>query len=139
MRVYLDCEFNGFGGDLISMGMVSEDNTEFYELVNYPVDGAHPWVKENVLPVIGDDLMPISMGEFRARLQKYLNRWHEVEIIADWPQDLKHFFESLYMQDDMLMLPRVKATLVRGLRTHSENPHNALADARALRIAHMKG
>ena len=31
INLFLDCEFNGFNGELISMALVSEHGDEFYE------------------------------------------------------------------------------------------------------------
>ena len=41
MKLWLDTEFNGWEGGLISMGITSEDGKEFYEVLefNNPV----PW------------------------------------------------------------------------------------------------
>ena len=32
MKLFLDCEFNGFGGELISMALVDENERYFYEV-----------------------------------------------------------------------------------------------------------
>ena len=34
MNIYIDCEFNGFGGKLISMALCADDGREFYEVVS---------------------------------------------------------------------------------------------------------
>ena len=46
MRYYLDCEFDGFGGPLMSLALVREDG----QGVNYvfPMAVADPWVAANV-------------------------------------------------------------------------------------------
>lgn len=51
MNLYIDCEFNGFGGQLISMALVAEDGTEFYEVVPL-LEEVTPWVAEHVMPVL---------------------------------------------------------------------------------------
>ena len=33
MKLFLDCEFNGFGGELISMALVDENERYFYEVL----------------------------------------------------------------------------------------------------------
>lgn len=43
MRIYVDCEFNGFGGELMSMALVAEDGREWYNVLPLPRD-IEPWV-----------------------------------------------------------------------------------------------
>lgn len=44
MRFFIDCEFNEFRGELISMALVAEDGREFYEVLPCPNPGA--WVAQ---------------------------------------------------------------------------------------------
>ena len=42
MRYFLDCEFDGFGGPLISLALVPEDGSEeFYAVLDTP----RPWCR----------------------------------------------------------------------------------------------
>jgi hypothetical protein len=52
MRYFLDTEFNGFGGELISIALVPEVQSlaPFYEAIECTNPIA--WVKDNVLPVL---------------------------------------------------------------------------------------
>lgn len=43
MRLYLDTEFNGFGGSLISAALVSTGGHEWYEVL--PCSHPNAWVK----------------------------------------------------------------------------------------------
>lgn len=44
---WIDCEFNGFGGDLISMAIVTRDNGHFYEVLNLKNDVKYEeWVEQ---------------------------------------------------------------------------------------------
>ena len=135
MKLWLDTEFNGWEGDLISMGMTSEDGKEFYEVLKcvYPV----PWVKENVVPFLLKD--SISKGLFTKRLEQYLSQWDSIEVIADWPRDLELFYSSLLVGNGwMISVPKQLSTnLVRGLDVQSLLPHNAIEDARALKAAYL--
>ena len=135
MKLWLDTEFNGWEGDLISMGITSEDGKEFYEVLefNNPV----PWVKENVVPLLLKD--SISKGLFSKRLERYLSQWSSVEVIADWPRDLELFYSSLLLRNGwMISIPKQMTTsLVRGLDVQSLLPHNAIEDARALKAAYF--
>ena len=47
MRYFLDTEFNGFGGTLISLALVSELGTSIYLI--YPLTGMiDPWARDHV-------------------------------------------------------------------------------------------
>src|SRR5580700_11055305 len=71
MRYFLDSEFNGFGGELISIALVPEnpDLPPFYEAVPC----AHPsaWAAEHVMPVLRT--LPISRPEVTTKLAAYLH------------------------------------------------------------------
>ena len=135
MKLWLDTEFNGWEGELVSMGITSEDGKEFYEVLECRVPV--PWVKENVVPLLLKD--SISKGLFTTRLEQYLSQWDRVEVIADWPRDLELFYSSLLVGNGwMISIPKQFSTkLVRGLKTQSLLPHNAIEDARALKVAYL--
>jgi 3' exoribonuclease, RNase T-like len=138
-RLYLDTEFNSYQGDLISMALVSEDGREFYEVVEFsgPVD---PWVAEHVVPKLGIPF--VSVPAFQARLEQFLGNLtpggRDVEIVADWPDDIKYFCAALLtgpgtkidfgsvLKFALVELPDFSSA------DESKLPHNALADARAL-------
>ena len=135
MKLWLDTEFNGWEGDIISMGITSEDGKEFYEVLECGVPV--PWVKENVIPLLLKD--SISKGLFTTRLEQYLSQWDRVEVIADWPRDLELFHSALLVGNGwMISIPKQFSTkLVRGLKTQSLLPHSAIEDARALKVAYL--
>lgn len=139
MRLFLDTEFNGFGGSLISMALVPEDPTkpEFYKEIEMR-DQLHPWVKENVVPHL--ILVPCTHNQFQNALAQYLWDLHEdVIIIADWPDDIKFFCESLITGPGLMinMFNHVSFQLELGLKYDSVVPHNALHDARGIRQAYI--
>ena len=51
MRYFLDTEFNGFGGALLSLALVPEDGQEFYVTLECD-DPVFPWVERNVMPYL---------------------------------------------------------------------------------------
>jgi hypothetical protein len=139
MRLFLDTEFNGFGGKLISMALVPEDKTkpEFYKELHI-TEQLHPWVRENVVPHL--ILPPIGYGEFQNALANYLWNVGESIIIADWPDDIRYFCESLITGPGQMinLMNNVKFELDFGIEYESLVPHNALHDARAIRDFYMK-
>jgi hypothetical protein len=135
MRIFIDTEFNEFGGDLISMALVAEDGQEFYEVLNLENDEKYgSWVYFNVVPYLNKD--PIDKQVFQAKLWAFINQWDDVHIIADWPDDIKYFCMSLITVPGMCIGTPLNLTMQidRTLNTESSAiPHNALADARAIK------
>lgn len=148
MRYFLDTEFNGFGGTLISVGLVPEEHgdEEFY--VSIPLtDPVEPWVEKNVMPYIRHvpPAIDLELGRVEAaeHVAAYLAGDSDPVIIADWPEDLAHFCSLLATG------PGQMAAIDNGLRlelinaagfsaaANSRIPHNALHDARALRSFYL--
>ena len=138
MKLFLDTEFTKFNGDLISMALVSEEGDEFYEVVPFRHLMCHPWVLDNVIPVLQKE--ENTYERFQTKLRQYLNRFDEVEVIADWPEDFYHFSRALLTgPGEMLGVnTSIRMTLERRLDYQSELPHNALEDARAIRTGYLK-
>ena len=138
-RLFLDTEFNSFGGKLISMALVPEDNSfrEFYKEVEMN-DQLEPWVKENVVPHLC--LIPCSQFQFQQSLAQYLWEAGECTIVADWPDDIRYFCESLITGPGMCLtlLHNIHFELDFGIEYESAVPHNALHDARGIRDFYMK-
>ncbi len=139
MKLFLDTEFNGFGGKLISMALVPEKEgaKEFYKELEMK-DQLHPWVKENVAPHL--IMVPCSRYEFQQALAEYLWGIGECTIIADWPDDIRYFCESLIVGPGQMIafMHNVKFELDLGIEYESQVPHNALYDARAIRDFYIK-
>lgn len=136
MRYFLDVEFNGFGGSLISLALVPEDldAAPFYEALACP--NPVPWAAAHVLPVLRTT--PISRDQMVTRLEAYLKPDPEPVVTADWPEDIAHL--ALLMVTgpgyrtpsprfvfELLDLPLFDS------ETLSEVPHNSHFDARAFR------
>jgi len=134
-NLFLDCEFNGFGGELISMGIVSEGTDEFYEVLELSGDTwYHPWVKQNVLPFLNKE--SVDKFLFQTKLQNFLYNFSEAHIIVDWPDDIKYFCQSLITgPGTMISIPRkMTFEIDRTLSNDSSTIlHNALEDAKAIR------
>jgi hypothetical protein len=143
VRYFLDTEYNGFGGALISLALVPEyGDDEFYAIVKCP-DPIIPWVERNVLPYL--DTVPVGLThpplerlDAAQALSNYLAGDTSPEIVADWPEDIAQFCMLLLTTSgDMVQLAPTTFTLLRlpGFSTaaNSKVPHNALHDARALR------
>ena len=142
MRYFLDTEFNGWGGALLSLALVPDDGEEFYVTLECE-DPLLPWVERHVLPYL--DHVPVglkaprmSRREAGDSLGAYLAADPAPEIVADWPEDFT-LFCALLMTGPGQMVPIPPLTLrllpLQGFSTaaNSAVPHNALHDARSLR------
>lgn len=136
MRYFLDAEYNGFGGELISLALVPEDERQaaFYEAL--PCLQPTAWVAEHVLPVLGT--APIGLAEMAHRFAEYLTDDPAPLLVADWPEDIAHAARLLVVGPGrMLPIRSLRFELVdpniMGPGAPAEVPHNALHDAAALR------
>ena len=133
MKLFLDCEFNGFGGELISMALVDENEKYFYEVL--PCMNPTSWVFNNVIPILNKQA--IDLKEFKKNLFNFLNHYETIHIVADWPEDFSLFLTTLMLQQGVCMTtPKLTMELWQSdtnLTIDSEIPHNALQDAFALK------
>ena len=133
--VYVDTEFNGFGGDLISMALVSDDGDGWYGVLPLP-EKVHPWVAENVVPKLYSP--PQTREVFRETLHAFLRTIHDPHFIADSAIDIEHLCACMPGDSWETTL---KINFVASVLTEAEpapaDPHNALSDAIALKEWHQ--
>lgn len=136
MNLFIDCEFNEWRGELISMGIIPENGIEFYEVVN--CDNPKSWVAKHVMPILGKE--PISLDEFKFKLEAYLMQFSEINIIADWPDDIKLFCDALVLEGGYrLNTPPLTMQILKDINSsESLIPHNAIADAIAIKNMYYK-
>ena len=142
MRYFLDTEFNGFGGALLSLALVPEDGEEFYVVLACS-DPIEPWVERHVMPYlahvpVGQVAPPLPRRQAAAALAGYLAGDPAPEIVADWPDDIAHFCALLVTGPGLMTSVQpltFRLVPLPGFSTaeNSAVPHNALHDARALR------
>lgn len=153
MDYYLDTEFNGFGGDLISLALVREDGRGLYTL--YAQEPPYTdWVKQNVLPYLYDfpaGVYPIeakrstgsSIGA-RERcpttascLQEFFKGDPSPHVISDWPDDIKYLCQELITGPGrMIEVPHITFEVLRVDAwpfIPEARQHNAYWDALALK------
>jgi hypothetical protein len=143
VRYFLDTEFNGFGGALLSLALVPEEGADELYLTLQSSEPAFPWVERHVVPYL--DSVPAGLLSPRLEraaaadaLSQYLGFDPAPEIIADWPEDFAQFCNLLMTgPGQMVPIPALTFRLIplQGFSTaaNSQVPHNALHDARALR------
>ena len=131
MYLFIDCEWNDWQGGLISIALVSEDGRDFYR--ELPCAEPSQWVAENVIPKLGGG--PTTMPELQAALEAFLSQFDAVHVVADWPEDIQWFCRCLIKSaGKRIKTPPMTMEVRRDISGCSTaNPHNALADAYALR------
>lgn len=132
MNIFIDCEYNGPGGQLVSMALVDSEMDGFYvELeIHEPIVG---WVKDNVVPLLNKKYQ-VSRKQFQEMLERYLSKYERVHLIADWPDDIKYFCESLItLPGERIDTPPLTMEIRRDLDAVSKVPHHARWDAIAIK------
>ena len=142
MRYFLDTEYNGIGGELLSLALVPDDGDELY-LTLRNSDSLGDWVVRHVVPYL--DSVPeqlscprLTRSDAAHALERYLRHDEEVVICADWPEDIAQFCNLMVTgPGDMVDVRHVTFRLAPmtnfSTAANSKVPHNALHDARALR------
>lgn len=143
MRYFLDTEYDGFGGPLLSLALVPEDGSEEFYVVIDHVEIRDEWVRRHVIPFL--DMVPeplkgprLSREAAADALASWLAHDEAPDIIADWPEDLAQL--SMLLVTGPGVMKSVPPLTLRFVPLHgfstaanSAVPHNALHDARALR------
>lgn len=140
MKYFLDCEFNGYRGDLISLALVREDGDELY-LARPRLRIMDPWVEKNVEPIVTlNDACPQVAEIFSSRIRDFLDGDPDPVVVADWPDDIRYLCECLITGPGEMVKssPIIRFEIHRVDAYPTELPgavqHNALWDARALRF-----
>jgi len=123
---------------ILSATPAHRDYPAWYEVVEIPAE-PHPFVAQHVLPVLGKE--PIGRDRFAQSLAAFLASVPEPVIIADWPDDIRCLCDGLG-QFGSGMRFRLGCTLVllpQQPLCAVQTTHNALLDARALRLWHAEG
>jgi len=130
IRLWIDCEFNSYKGQLMSLALVGEGDVQFYVVLPLP-DEIEPWVQANVVPILGAHPIPYAVAQ--DGLENFLAQFGSVHIIADWPEDIAHFCDFLITgSGSRIDTPPLTMEVVR-VDAPSQVPHNALWDAIGIR------
>lgn len=142
LRYFLDTEYNGWGGALLSLALVPDDGDELYLTLDWEGE-LEEWVQRNVAPYL-DMVSPalasprMSRADAARTVAHYLAGDSDPLIIADWPEDIAQLNMLLVTGPGIMAeVPGLRFQLMplSGFSTaaNSKVPHNALHDARALR------
>ena len=102
MGYFVVVEFNGFGGDLIFLAAIpeEEDGTPFYEAVVCAEPKA--WVRANVLPLLQTN--PRRRDEAARLFADYLQAEPDPVILCDRPEDIAYSARPLTNDRGIRML-----------------------------------
>jgi hypothetical protein len=146
-KYYIDTEFNGFGGEIISFALVREDGA-YLSLV---FDCLKPvqWVRENVIPHLyagpvshTEKTIPVSSAG--PLIATFLFGDSNPVVLADWPDDIRFFCELIMTgPGTMVGIKNLVFQMARGLDAYPTTlkgavHHNAYWDAMALRELFVK-
>ena len=142
-RFYIDCEFDGHGGPLLSFGIV--DEAGFGGHFRTTETATDPWVIENVLPLMdshdADIEGTVPVNAIGAHLHYFLGTTQYPVIVADSPVDIGRFCAAISTGDDGGWASADYEHMTFEVHNVDCYPtdvpgaiqHNALWDARALR------
>jgi hypothetical protein len=142
VRYFLDTEYNGIGGALLSLALVPDAGDELYLTLKVG-EPLVDWVEQHVVPYL--DSVPEQLScprldrhEAAHALEHYLHHDDDAVIVADWPEDIAQFCNLMVTAPgDMIDLRRLTFRLLPlsnfSTAENSKVPHNALHDAHALR------
>lgn len=96
-RFYLDCEFDGHNGPLLSMALVPEEGASIHiQIMTQPKD---PWVIANVMPLMehheAETMALVPSNSVGEELRAYLGSCEHPVIIADSPVDISRFCAAI--------------------------------------------
>jgi hypothetical protein len=142
VRYFIDTEYNGIRGALLSLALVPDDGEELYVTLatDEPIVD---WVQKYVIPYLDTVPEPLSCPRLKPRdaaeaVERYLRHDDKAVIIADWPEDVAQLCNLMVtgpgdMIDVRDLTFRVLPISNFSTAANSKVPHNALHDARALR------
>ena len=95
MNLFANTQSNGFGGELISLGIVDDQGRSFYAVLRHDHLTIDPWVKEHVIPALGD-VPHLSDANFRRALHAWLMHYKdELHFITNWPDHIRFIAQYL--------------------------------------------
>lgn len=99
---YIDCEFDGHNGPLLSIAMVRDDGLGMH--VKTDAVAQDPWVVANVLPILDTHgaqhafrVRPRSVGTL---LRNFIGDCQNPVIVADSPVDIARFCQAISTSED---------------------------------------
>jgi hypothetical protein len=98
MSVYfIDCEFDGHGGELLSIGVVRDDGGSIH--IRTDIEAKDAWVRANVVPVMDSHSAPMSqwvpLNEVGPSILHFMGDDPRPVVVADSPVDIGRFCKAI--------------------------------------------
>ncbi len=97
MKYYLDCEFDGHNGALLSLALVREDSRSIH--IETSAVATDPWVVANVVPLMDKNeatthplVHPLQVGKL---VREFMAHDDHPVVIADSPVDIARFCQAV--------------------------------------------
>lgn len=101
-RYYIDCEFDGHNGPLLSMAIVRDPHNSIMIVTGDTAED--PWVRENVLPLMHKDKAGQTVftneNDVGSYLREFIGADPQPIIIADSPVDIMRFSRAISTAPD---------------------------------------
>ncbi len=101
-RYYIDCEFDGHGGPLLSIAIVQDYGRSIH--IKTDQEACDPWVRENVVPLLDKHRAQMSqwipLNEVGPSIRSFIGDDDQPVIIADSPVDIGRFCAALSTGSD---------------------------------------
>lgn len=102
MKYYIDCEFDGHNGTLLSVALVREDGYSIH--IRADVEPMDIWVRQNVLPLMDSHDASESATVYHDRvgdvIKGFIGEDENPTIIADSPVDIGRLCRALSTGSD---------------------------------------
>lgn len=97
-RFYIDCEFDGHSGPLLSMALVREDGRSIH--IATTGEARDPWVVANVVPIMGMHQATLNwsgvhLNDVGTVIRHFLGDVENPVIVADSPVDIWRFCSAI--------------------------------------------
>jgi hypothetical protein len=147
LRYFLDTEFNGFGGTLLSLALVREDGPSLYLIYESPPE-LDPWVRRHIIPKLrqvpaGVEPQGVAQATGARAIAAFLAGDSNPRVFADWPDDIRLFCQALMLGPGLTVLIERLAFVILRVEPYPTDiegaiEHNAVWDALALRRRLMR-
>jgi hypothetical protein len=97
-KYYIDCEFDGHSGPLLSLAIVREDGRSIH--IATSAEAKDSWVQANVMPLMGKHAATLNWSQVAPNdvgtvIRQFLGDEQAPVIVADSPVDIGRFCTAL--------------------------------------------
>ncbi|CAB5223146.1 hypothetical protein UFOVP368_67 [uncultured Caudovirales phage] len=97
MRYYIDCEFDGHNGELLSLALVTDGEDSIH--IQADIEPMDLWVRRNVMPLMDSHKAPkaakVYLNDVGGVIRAFMVKDQCPVIIADSPVDIGRFCRAI--------------------------------------------